>query len=75
MLGLLNVYLRRYPEARRAIDSGLALAPANLALIVAEGGDLAAGKATWRAPGTSSTTAPGEVEPTALVAFLAPAAT
>jgi TolB-like protein/Flp pilus assembly protein TadD len=62
--------LRRYPEAREAYDRGLTLAPASLILIeqkamtfLAEG-DLAGARAVLKA-------APKEVEPTALVAFLA----
>ncbi len=62
--------LRRYPEAREALDRGLALAPAILSLIewkaliyLAEG-DLAAARAVLKA-------VPKEVEPTALVAYLA----
>jgi eukaryotic-like serine/threonine-protein kinase len=62
--------LRRYPEAREAYDRGLALAPASLILIeqkamtfLAEG-DLAGARAVLKA-------APRQVEPTALVAFLA----
>jgi tetratricopeptide (TPR) repeat protein len=69
-LGEAFLLLRRYPEARQALDRGLALAPANLLLIenkamtyLAEG-DLAGARAALRA-------APGEVEPTALVAFVA----
>jgi tetratricopeptide (TPR) repeat protein len=60
----------RYPEAREAFDRGLALAPTNLRLIeekvgtyLAEG-DLAGARALLKA-------APKEVEPTALVAYLA----
>jgi TolB-like protein/Flp pilus assembly protein TadD len=65
---LLN--LRRYPEAREAFDRGLALAPASLILIERKGmtylgeGDLGGARAVIKA-------APREVEPTALVAFLA----
>jgi TolB-like protein/Flp pilus assembly protein TadD len=64
------VRLRRYPEAREACDRGLALAPANLSLIESKAmaflgeGDLAGAKAALKA-------APKEVEPTALVAFVA----
>jgi TolB-like protein/Flp pilus assembly protein TadD len=62
--------LRRYPEAREALDRGLALAPANLFLIENKAmthlgeGDLAGARAVIKA-------APKEVEPTALVAFMA----
>jgi tetratricopeptide (TPR) repeat protein len=62
--------LRRYPEAREAFDRGLALAPANLSLIEQKAmtylgeGDLAGARAVLKA-------APKEVEPTALVAYLA----
>ncbi|HSP54215.1 MAG TPA: protein kinase [Dehalococcoidia bacterium] len=69
-LGLSLLHLRRYPEAREAFDRGLALAPANLVLIdrkaetfLAEG-DLASARAMLKA-------VPKEVEPTALVAYLA----
>jgi len=69
-LGFVFLYLRRYGEAREACDSGLALAPSNLALIewkamthLAEG-DLAGARAV-------SAAAPAGVEPTALVAFFA----
>ena len=64
------IFLRRYPEARAALARGLALAPANLDLIEQEAmtflaqGDLAGARAVLRA-------APKEVEPTALVAYLA----
>ena len=62
--------LRRYSEARETIDRALALAPANLTLIVdktmtfLEQGDLAGARAVLKA-------APKEVEPTALVAEVA----
>ena len=62
--------LRRYPEAREALDRGLTLAPANLFLIEDKAmtylgeGDLAGARAVIKA-------APKEVEPTALVAFMA----
>ncbi|MFY9550815.1 MAG: protein kinase [Thermoanaerobaculia bacterium] len=69
-LGSTLLYLRRYPEAREALDRGLALAPAHLDLIelkamtfLAEG-DLAGARAALKA-------VPKDVEPTALVAFLA----
>jgi eukaryotic-like serine/threonine-protein kinase len=62
--------LRRYPEAREASDRGLALAPASHGLIEYKAmtylgeGDLAGARAVIKA-------VPKEVEPTALVAFLA----
>jgi TolB-like protein/tetratricopeptide (TPR) repeat protein len=64
------VRMRRYPEAREAYDRGLAFQPTNLALIEIKAaaflgqGDLASARAVVKA-------APKEVEPTALVAFLA----
>ena len=69
-LGDALLRLRRYPEAREALDRGLALAPANLDLIEDKAmtylgeGDLAGARAVLKA-------APKEVEPTALVAYLA----
>jgi tetratricopeptide (TPR) repeat protein len=69
-LGQALRYLRRYPEARQALDRGLDLAPANLALISEKvmtflgEGDLAGARKVFAA-------APKEVEPTALVAYLA----
>jgi tetratricopeptide (TPR) repeat protein len=69
-LGDALLRLRRYPEAREAIDRGLAIAPANLNMIeerattyLAEG-DLTGARAALKA-------ARKEVEATALVAFLA----
>ena len=69
-LGYAALRLHRTPEARKAFDRGLALAPTNLTLLewkamtyVAEG-DLAGASAILKA-------APKEVEPTALVAFVA----
>jgi eukaryotic-like serine/threonine-protein kinase len=62
--------LRRYPEAREVIHRGLSLAPTNLGLIVDQAavflgeGDLAGARAVLNA-------APKEVEPTALVAYVA----
>ncbi len=62
--------LRRYPEAREALDRALALAPANLTLIEYKAmtflgeGDLPGARAVLEA-------APREVEPTALVAYVA----
>ena len=69
-LGFTLLGLRRYPEAREALDRGLALAPANLSLIESKAmtflaqGDLAGARAVLEA-------APAEVEPAVLVAFLA----
>ncbi len=69
-LGWALLYLRRYPEARAVIERGLALAPTNLSLIQQEAmvflgkGDLAGARAALKA-------APKDVEPTALVVFLA----
>ncbi len=64
------LWLRRPAEAREAFDRGLALSPANVTLIedkamtFLSGGDLSSSRAALRA-------APKEVEPTALVAYLA----
>ena len=69
-LGIALLRLRRYPEAREALDRGLALAPANLTLIEQKAmtflgeGDLARARAVLNA-------APREVEPTAIVSYLA----
>jgi tetratricopeptide (TPR) repeat protein len=69
-LGEALLYLRRYPEAREALDRCLVLAPANLGAIENKAmtylgeGDLAAARAVLKVT-------PKEVEPTALVAFLA----
>ncbi|MGH9364670.1 MAG: protein kinase domain-containing protein [Thermoanaerobaculia bacterium] len=69
-LGRAFLWLRRYPEARETFDRGLALAPANLELIEYKAttflaqGDLAGARAVLNA-------APKEVEPTALVTFVA----
>ena len=69
-LAFAALWLRRTSEARKASDSGLALAPTNLQLLeqnamtyLAEG-DLGGAQAVLRA-------APKEVEPTVLVAYLA----
>ena len=69
-LGFANFRLHRTSESRKAYERGLALAPTNLSLLreramtyLAEG-DLAGARAALKA-------APKEVEPTALVAFLA----
>jgi TolB-like protein/tetratricopeptide (TPR) repeat protein len=62
--------LQRYPEAREADDRGLTLAPADLNLIEDKAmtylleGDLAGARAVLKA-------VPKEVEPTALVAYIA----
>jgi tetratricopeptide (TPR) repeat protein len=69
-LGNAFLRLRRHAEARQALDRGLAIAPANLNLIEQKAmtflgeGDLAGARAVIKA-------APKEVEPTALVAFVA----
>jgi len=69
-LGRVLLFLRRYPEARQAIDAGLALSPDNLTLIQRRAvtflgeGNLAGAQAYLAA-------LPGGVEPTALVAYLA----
>jgi tetratricopeptide (TPR) repeat protein len=69
-LGFALLRLRRYTDAREALDRGLALAPANLRMIELKAmtflgeGDLAGARAVLKA-------APRDVEPTALVAFVA----
>jgi eukaryotic-like serine/threonine-protein kinase len=69
-LGQALLYLRRYSKAREALDRGLALAPASLTLIELKAitflgeGDLAGARAVLKS-------APKEVEPAALVAYLA----
>jgi TolB-like protein len=69
-LGRALLSLRRYPEAREALNRGLALAPADLTLIELKAmtflgeGDLAGARAVLKA-------APKDVEPTALVFFVA----
>ncbi len=69
-LGTALLWLRRYPEAREALDRGLALAPATRHLIGQKAmtflaqGDLAGAREVLKA-------APKNVEPTAFVAFLA----
>jgi serine/threonine protein kinase/tetratricopeptide (TPR) repeat protein len=69
-LGETVLWLRRYQEAQEAFDRGLALAPATLVLIEYKAmtflteGDLAGARAVFHA-------APKEVEPTALVAYVA----
>ncbi len=67
-LGGALLYLRRYAEARDALDRGLALAPASLAMIEYKAmtflgeGDLAGARAVFKA-------AASQVEPAALVAY------
>ncbi len=69
-LGQLLLYTRHYPEAERALDHALQLLPANLlvrvdrATVALAQGDLARAQAVINA-------APKEVDPTALVAFVA----
>jgi serine/threonine-protein kinase len=69
-LGRVLLFLRRYSEAREVYDRGLALAPANLELIEGKAmtylgeADLAGARGVLKA-------APKEVEPTALVAYVA----
>ena len=69
-LGLLLVCLRQYPEAERVLDHALQLLPANLlvredrAIVALAQGDFAQAQAIMNA-------APKEVDPTALVAFVA----
>jgi tetratricopeptide (TPR) repeat protein len=69
-LGWALLYLRRYQEAREVLDRGLAVAPTNLSLIQQRAmlflgkGDLPGARAVLKA-------VPREVEPTALVVFLA----
>ena len=69
-LGDLLLFLRRYPEAREAIDRGLALAPTNLPLIEQKAmtylgeGDLAGARNVLK-------TALGKVAPTVLAAYFA----
>jgi len=64
------LWLRRYPEAAAAYDRALTLAPTNLTLIQSKAmvplarGDLAGARAVLRAT-------PAEVEPVALVAYMA----
>ena len=68
--GLNLLWTRHYPEAERALDHALQLAPANLAvrrariMVALAQGDLRGARAVLRA-------APKEVDPTALVAFMA----
>jgi eukaryotic-like serine/threonine-protein kinase len=67
-LGITLLYLRRYPEARAALDRGLALAPDNLSIIEQKAivslaqGDLAGAQAVVR-------TALETVEPRTLLTF------
>jgi serine/threonine-protein kinase len=70
LLGRVLLYTRRYTEAERALDHALQLVPANLlvrhtrARVALAQGDLPGAQAVLRA-------APKEVDPTALVAFVA----
>ncbi|MEO7476949.1 MAG: hypothetical protein ABIY46_16620, partial [Gemmatimonadales bacterium] len=69
-LGYTLRYLRRYPESMAAVDRGLAFAPNDLnlleqrAMVHLAQGDLASARASIRS-------APREVDPTALVTYLA----
>jgi TolB-like protein/Flp pilus assembly protein TadD len=69
-LGKLLLFLRRYPEARDAIDAGLALSPDNLSMLERRAmsllgqGDLVGARAYLAS-------LPKSVEPTELVAYLA----
>jgi len=69
-LGGMALWMRRTSDARQAYDTALALAPTNVglleskAMIYLQEGDLAGARAVLKA-------APREVEPEALVAFLA----
>ncbi len=69
-MALTLLYLRRYPEAEAALDRALALSPLDLsnifvrAVVELAQGNLAGARAVLRA-------APPEVDPTALVAFVA----
>jgi serine/threonine-protein kinase len=68
--GFLLLLTRRYPEAARALDRAMQIAPSNLlvreerAMVALAQGDLAGARTVIRA-------APKEVDPTALVAFVA----
>jgi Flp pilus assembly protein TadD len=69
-LGATLLWLRRYPEARRALDRALALSPANLstiqdrAMVELAQGDLAAARGVLAA-------VPKEMDPAAFAAFMA----
>jgi tetratricopeptide (TPR) repeat protein len=69
-LGSVLLYTRRYPEAERILDHALQMMPSNLAarhgrvMLALAQGDLAGARAVLRS-------APKEVDPTALVAFMA----
>ena len=69
-LGTILIRMRRYREARENLDRALVLAPSNLSSIEYKAmtflgeGDLAGARAVLRA-------VPGDIEPTALVAFVA----
>jgi TolB-like protein/Flp pilus assembly protein TadD len=70
LLGTTLLWLRRYPEARAALDRALALAPSNLssiqdrAMVELAEGDLPAARRVLAA-------APKDVDPAALAAFMA----
>jgi tetratricopeptide (TPR) repeat protein len=70
LLGYVLLCTRHYPEAERALDRALQLVPANLgvrhtrAMVALAQGDLAGAQAVLRG-------APKEVDPTALVQFMA----
>ena len=69
-LGATLLDLRRYPEAREVFDRGLALAPANLASFK-ERSPRSSRKATSTGARAVLETVLREVEPSALVAFMA----
>jgi serine/threonine-protein kinase len=64
------LWLRRYPEGLRAVDVGLALAPANLDLLEIKT-MLALGRGDLAGAHAVVTAAPKEVDPAAFVAFFA----
>jgi serine/threonine-protein kinase len=70
LLGRVLLYMRRYPEAERALDHALLLMPANLLIrhtrvrVALAQGDLPGARVVLRG-------APKEVDPTALVQFMA----
>ena len=68
-LGETLLRLRHYPEAREALDRGLALSPQNLQSIEFKAMTFL-GRETWPAPGRAQGRAEA-VEPTALVAYFA----
>jgi Flp pilus assembly protein TadD len=69
-LGMIYMWTRRYREAREVVDRGLALAPSSPQMIEYKAmtflgeGDLARARAALKA-------APGVIEPSALVAYVA----